>query len=63
MPGPAVNVPLHEDFPIPAQRFVQTLIHTPDEVWARLLQLDHGNEKLRPAEWREKLAALKTRKA
>lgn len=50
-------------FPVPARVFVKSLIKTDDEIWSKLLLLDHGNEARTPDDWAQTLSALKQRKA
>jgi hypothetical protein len=49
--------------PIPLQKFVATLMRTPDEVWVKALSVFHKSEKHTLDEWKDVLAALKTRPA
>jgi hypothetical protein len=52
MPDPAPPVSDGNDvFPIPCRRFIQTLTHTPHEVWKKTLLVLHGRENHTPDEW------------
>lgn len=51
--------PLNEDFPAPLARFLESLIGTPDEVWSRLLILEHNGQNMKPQEWRTVLGEMK----
>ena len=44
--------PGNEEFPVPLSRFLPELLHSPDEVWSRWLQMQHGAENHTPTEWR-----------
>ena len=51
------------EFPIPVRDFTKKLMRTHDEIWAKLLQLDHAGQAHTETEWREILAAMKQREA
>lgn len=42
----------NEEFPVPLHRFLPELAGTPDEIWTRWLQMQHGAENHTPTEWR-----------
>lgn len=48
-----------DEFPVPLSRFLPTLRRTPDEVWSKLLQLNHSKEKLTMSGWKALLNTMK----
>ena len=42
---------LNDDFPVALGKFLPLLRGTPDEVWGKILTLDHGQEKHTEAGW------------
>ena len=46
------------EFPVPVTKFLETVRATPDEVWGKLLVLQHGTEKHTATEWKALLTAL-----
>lgn len=40
-----------KDFPLPAPRFVESLIGGPDEIWTKWLMMQHGRENHLLTEW------------
>ena len=53
------NTPTEQAFPVPLARFLPSLKGTADEIWGRLLKLEHGSEKHTLEEWQAVLAALR----
>lgn len=53
----------NEEFPIPCRRFIATLRGTPDEIWSKHLQIQHGIENHTMTEWRNLLDGHRDRPA
>ena len=47
------------EFPVPFARFASTLRGTPEEVFTKLIKIQHGREKHTISEWHELIEALR----
>lgn len=50
------------DFNVPLAAFLSSLKGTPDEIWTRLLKLDHGREIHTLSGWADTLKNLRNRR-
>lgn len=53
--------PDEREFPLPTRAFTNKLVRTEDEIWVKLLQLDHAGEAHTETDWRGILASMKQR--
>lgn len=50
------------EFPVPLTAFLATLKGSKDEIWSRLLKMDHGLESHTMTEWKATLNKLRNRR-